>query len=303
MALKIVDTASLDAVANALNESARTSGAINFPDGFVDKANELANREKLLGVINRFVVELDENDLKGLTKIGANAFMECFSLKKISIPSTCTIISYYSFRHCQRLEKVSIPNSVVLIDTGAFWDCRVLKSIKIPHSVANIQTRAFLECWLMETIDLTDYGADKPFPALAETTEVFKNCGRDTASGFVKIIVPHGRKSALAAMTNWSSFASQIVDDIKGNWTFNDSVGTTDINKTFNIKGVYEGKEFNTIHLGLDGGYNYIAIDGEQIHDSGMWFGSKEIVITQSYAEIEDGVELMTWFNANATAV
>jgi hypothetical protein len=71
----------------------------------------------------------------------------------------------------------------------------------------------------METIDLTDYGADKPFPALAETTEVFKNCGRDTASGFVKIIVPHGRKAELAAMTNWSSFANQILE-------FDKDVGT-----------------------------------------------------------------------------
>lgn len=295
MALKIVNSESLDAVANALNESAGTTGAINFPDGFVEKIGELSS-SKLAERIDGTITELTEKDFGNATTILIYAFYNC-RLKKVQMSNTVKIVDTSAFMWSTDLVTLKLSNALETIRDQGFGHCSKLAEVIIPNSLTTIEKRAFTNCKALKVFDLTNFVNGTNFPSLGDVS-AFTSTHAD-----MKIIVPIGRKATLAGMTNWSSFADKIVDDIKGNWQFYESVNTHDINKTFNVKGIYEGQEFSTIHLGWEGGYNYIEIDGSGIHDSGQWIaGGRNITITQSYDEVEDGVELMTWFNANATA-
>ena len=234
MALKIVDTASLDAVANAINESAGTSGAISFPDGFVEKIGELGSN-KISGMLDGTITELTEKDFGNITSVLGYA---CYNrrLLKVSMPDTivelqgsafewCTDIQSFKlsknltktgkrvFSYCRGMSNIELPNSLTSIDQGGFYNCWKLSSIKIPNGITTIPAEFMYECRELKIFDLTDYGQDKSLPSLANVN-AFTNTPAD-----MKIIVPIGRKSTLAGMTNWSNFANQILE-------FDKDVGT-----------------------------------------------------------------------------
>ena len=62
------------------------------------------------------------NDSK-LTKIGNNAFISCYSIKKLTIPCGVTTIDDKAFLGCGSLTSVSIPESVTFIGENAFIGC------------------------------------------------------------------------------------------------------------------------------------------------------------------------------------
>ena len=64
-----------------------------------------------------------------VTSIGAEAFVNCNSLKSIYIPKSVITIYTYAFRGCSSLESITIPDSVTSIKGGnIFNDCSSLKS-------------------------------------------------------------------------------------------------------------------------------------------------------------------------------
>jgi len=66
--------------------------------------------------------------------------------------STCAVkegtkwIGDMAFMNCHSLKWVSIPNSMTSIGSGAFYGCDSLTSIRIPNSVTRIGVRAFYGC-------------------------------------------------------------------------------------------------------------------------------------------------------------
>jgi hypothetical protein len=94
--------------------------------------------------------------------------------------------------------------------SDTFNGCSSLANISIPSNITYLETRSFKECTALEYIDLTAYGADKAFPFLSNVN-VFESCGTATAGTF-QIRVPSGRKAELATMTNWSTYADNIVE-------------------------------------------------------------------------------------------
>ena len=227
MALKIVDTASLDAVANAINESAGTSGAISFPDGFVEKIGELSS-SKLAKRANGTITEITEKDLDGVTTIIGYAFYNC-RLQKVTMPDTvvevqtgvftwCTNIKsiklsknlqkcgHNAFEYVREMPQIDLPDSITSFGDVCFGNCWVLGELKIPNGVTTIPQRFVEYCRELKAFDLTSYGQDKSLPTLANVS-AFTGTPTD-----MKIIVPIGRKSALAGMTNWSNFANKILE-------------------------------------------------------------------------------------------
>ena len=128
MALKVVNTESLDRVADAINAKSGTSGAIQFPDGFVeaigaiqagggeDLSTVLAEQEELVAelksiiaqkaklgdaklpsVVDGTVTELTAEDLAGVTKIRQYGLAHLSSLTRITLPDTLTLLYDYAF--------------------------------------------------------------------------------------------------------------------------------------------------------------------------------------------------------------
>lgn len=146
-----------------------------------------------------------------VTELASSTFSGLTNITKVTFPNTVTKTGNYTFSGCTGLEAVILSNSMAKIASSFCKDCSSLKNITIPNCVTGIESTAFSGCVALEVIDLTEYGSDIAFPTLANTN-VFTNCGTSTASGAFEIRVPTGRQSELAAMTNWSSFADNIVE-------------------------------------------------------------------------------------------
>lgn len=81
-----------------------------------------------------------------VTSIGEQAFIWCYSLASITIPSSVTHIGDMAFYVCSRLRSVAIPDSVTHIGNLAFSGCTNLTNITIPESVTHIGDSAFGGC-------------------------------------------------------------------------------------------------------------------------------------------------------------
>ncbi len=134
-------------------------------------------------------IELNNKTYK-ITALGEYLFLNCTSLKKVTIPNNVTKIGSSAFRGCTSLEKITlqfvggskdsntylgyifgapsyrdnskyVPSSlkevVVLegctsIEANAFRDCTSLTSITIPSSVTTIKNHAFFGCTSLKNV-------------------------------------------------------------------------------------------------------------------------------------------------------
>ena len=80
-----------------------------------------------------------------VTGIDDRAFLNCFSLKSITIPEGITNIGSLAFKLCKALTSITIPNSVTNIGDFAFDKDSSLTSITIGSGVTSIGSTAFSE--------------------------------------------------------------------------------------------------------------------------------------------------------------
>lgn len=86
--------------------------------------------------------------------IGNNAFINCYSLASVSIPSSVTSIGGSAFSTCYSLEFVSIPYGVTSLGTYTFGNCYFLESVSIPSSVTNIGSNTFQNCYAFPSVSI-----------------------------------------------------------------------------------------------------------------------------------------------------
>lgn len=80
-----------------------------------------------------------------LERIGALAFYNCTSLKRVTFRGRVTSLSRSAFNSCAALEEIELPDGCEKIGLYAFRYCKKLKKIVIPASVTSIDEQAFLE--------------------------------------------------------------------------------------------------------------------------------------------------------------
>ena len=132
-----------------------------------------------------WALKLEFYKIKEGTKVICDgAFLDCRSLKGVSIPSTVTSIGDNPFCGCSSLqlvcgspyytttdnllistsgklisclsnkEHILIPNTVSTIGNSAFYRCKYLQSINIPNSVTTIGECAFHSCSSLQSINI-----------------------------------------------------------------------------------------------------------------------------------------------------
>ncbi|MBQ3465787.1 MAG: leucine-rich repeat protein, partial [Firmicutes bacterium] len=121
-----------------------------------------------------------ENEDFSVKSIKDFAFMDCSSLKNITIPegvtnigncafwdsgltsvtfeegSKLTTIDAGAFAGCQSLGAITIPEGVTSIKKNAFYSCNSMETITIPESVTSIGEYAFYNCFSMTTITIPE---------------------------------------------------------------------------------------------------------------------------------------------------
>ena len=89
-----------------------------------------------------------------VTAIEMQAFVECASLKSVSMPESVTSISNSAFAGCTGLESVKLPAGLKSIGENAFYSCTSLTSVVIPDKVTSIASLAFFGCLNLESITI-----------------------------------------------------------------------------------------------------------------------------------------------------
>lgn len=82
-----------------------------------------------------------END-----KLGENAFVNCYGLNKLVLPSNIVNIGVRALENCRSLVSLVIPASVTAIEDYAFDGCSSLASLSVPSSITKIGHYAFNGC-------------------------------------------------------------------------------------------------------------------------------------------------------------
>lgn len=73
-----------------------------------------------------------------VTAIGEFAFMDCWDLHKVNIPSTVSVIGLSAFFECSSLEEITLPEGLTAIESSTFMGCSSLKNVIIPSTVTRI---------------------------------------------------------------------------------------------------------------------------------------------------------------------
>lgn len=90
----------------------------------------------------------------GLKVIGQGAFLECASLRRVTIPEGVEAITGSAFSNCTRLKTINFPQSLRTIGNESFWRCSSLRSIIIPEGVEKLLSTAFKECVALREVKL-----------------------------------------------------------------------------------------------------------------------------------------------------
>lgn len=104
------------------------------------------------GSVSSEIVIPEQIDGKPVTQIADHAFMDCSSLKSITIPGSVTSIGEWAFSDCKSLRSITISDGVTSIGANAFWGCFSLKSVSLPDSLTSIGDFAFTDCISLSSI-------------------------------------------------------------------------------------------------------------------------------------------------------
>ena len=89
-----------------------------------------------------------------VTGIKMQAFIECTSLKSVSMPESMTWIGDSAFAGCTGLEQVEISPNLTTIWPNSFYSCNGLTSVVVPDKVTRIESLAFFGCLNLESITI-----------------------------------------------------------------------------------------------------------------------------------------------------
>ena len=98
-------------------------------------------------------VELNE----GLIEILDSAFLSCYQLETVTIPSTVDKIGSMAFGYCTAMTKLLIGENVRTIESSAFSHCRSLVTVKVPDSVESLGENVFFACEGLRSVALSKY--------------------------------------------------------------------------------------------------------------------------------------------------
>lgn len=104
------------------------------------------------------------NGTKNVTRINANAFLNCTSLISITLGNNIARIYSQAFKGCSSLSSVTFPtSSLTRIDSSAFWGTALI-NVVIPNSVTTLGDSIFVNCYNLASLTLPTNGTITTVP-------------------------------------------------------------------------------------------------------------------------------------------
>lgn len=109
---------------------------------------------------------------EGCERLGENAFFECETLTRVTLPSTLFEIGIRAFSGCERLASVSLPNGVRSVAENAFFDCKSLSELSFGSAptLQSLGINAFYGCISLTAVVLPDTLTALPASCFADCT-------------------------------------------------------------------------------------------------------------------------------------
>jgi len=93
------------------------------------------------------------SDSNKINKLESDCFRDCSNLSSINIPTSVTVLGYFSLHNCSNLSSIVIPSSVSIIRDDSFKSCTNLTSININStSIKYLSSECFQNCYSLSSI-------------------------------------------------------------------------------------------------------------------------------------------------------
>lgn len=117
----------------------------------------------------------------GVTRLAANAFHQCQTLKSVFMPDSVIVDDGSVFEGCKNLEEARVSANLKNPDIAMFCGCRSLHHVELPKGIVSIGENMFCGCKSLKRINLP--------------TTITRLCG-DTfcGSGIEEIVLPEDLK-------------------------------------------------------------------------------------------------------------
>lgn len=109
----------------------------------------------LKSLVGDTITEIDENMLRGITKIRNSMFYGCTRLSSVKLPTSITQIDNRAFANCISLISINLPDSLERIDGAAFTNCTELENITIPPN-AKVGAYIFQGCSKLSNVTISN---------------------------------------------------------------------------------------------------------------------------------------------------
>ena len=106
---------------------------------------------------------------EGVVNIWHRCFACCYSLKKVTLPSSLRRIGNGAFFACVALREINVPESVTFLGNEVFADCTSLHSVALPSHTKELPPRLFDNCRKLDRFQL-------PMGVKKIGEESFRNC-------------------------------------------------------------------------------------------------------------------------------
>lgn len=147
---------------------------------------------------------------EGVESIEDCAFLQCYSMKEFSLPSSIRTLGTSSFFSCSQLPEIVLPEGLNVIGNQAFYDCSGAKIVVLPSTLTKIEGWAFMYCTGLNKVIshiMTPFEIDQSSFAISSTWNEQTQTNSFSKSS-ATLYVPAGTKSAYQALQGWNMLSA-----------------------------------------------------------------------------------------------
>ena len=139
------------------------------------------------------IIRLKKDDVFGGASIVSNTYSTTKGYGTIEFSSEVTAIEYCAFIDCSTLKKITLPNSIITIENSIFSGCENLESITIPKKVSQIGSYLFDNCEKLTSIKVDNNNAK--YDSRYDCSAIIETNTNKIIAGCKNTIIPNDIKT------------------------------------------------------------------------------------------------------------